>query len=73
MGGREAIATAGRLLAQGRRSDTPVVVVENCSRENERITRITLAELANGLGQAGGPVLVMIGEALRMRQHQPGC
>jgi uroporphyrin-III C-methyltransferase len=73
MGGREAIATAERLLAQGRRSDTPVVVIENCSRENERITRITLAELAKGLGQAGGPVLVMIGEALRMREHQPGC
>jgi uroporphyrin-III C-methyltransferase len=73
MGGREAIATAERLLAQGRRNDTPVVVIENCSRENERITRITLAELAKGLGQAGGPVLVMIGEALRMREHQPGC
>jgi uroporphyrin-III C-methyltransferase len=72
MGGREAIATAERLLAQGRRSDTPVVVIENCSRENERITRITLAELAHGLGQAGGPVLVMIGEALRMREHQSG-
>lgn len=71
MGGREAIATAGRLLAQGRRAGTPVVVVENCSRENERIARITLAELANGLDQADGPVLVMIGEALRMREHQP--
>ena len=29
MGGREAIATAQRLLAQGRRVDTPVVVIEN--------------------------------------------
>jgi uroporphyrin-III C-methyltransferase len=72
MGGREAIATAERLLAQGRRSDTPVVIIENCSRENERITRITLADLAKGLDQAHGPVLVMIGEALRRRGHQPG-
>jgi uroporphyrin-III C-methyltransferase len=73
MGGREAIATAERMLAQGRNADTPVVVIENCSRENEHITRMTLAGLAHGLGlgQSHGPVLVMIGEALRMREHQP--
>jgi uroporphyrin-III C-methyltransferase len=71
MGGREAIATAERLLAQGRRADTSVVTIENCSLENERITRMTLADLAHGLDQAHGPVLVMIGEALRMREHQP--
>jgi uroporphyrin-III C-methyltransferase len=71
MGGREAIATAGRMLAQGRPAGTPVVVIENCSRDNERVTRTTLAGLAQGLGQANGPVLVMMGEALRMRQHQP--
>jgi uroporphyrin-III C-methyltransferase len=71
MGGREAIATAERLLAQHRRPDTPVVIIENCSRDNERITRITLAGLAQGLAQANGPVLVMIGEALRMRACQP--
>lgn len=71
MGGREAIATAERMLAQGRSQDTPVVVIENCSRDNEHITRMTLAGLAHGLAQAHGPVLVMIGEALRMREHQP--
>ncbi|GAB3433187.1 uroporphyrinogen-III C-methyltransferase [Massilia solisilvae] len=71
MGGREAIQTAERLLAQGRPADTPVVIIENCSRDNERITRITLAALAHGLDQAHGPVLVMIGQALRMRTHQP--
>jgi uroporphyrin-III C-methyltransferase len=71
MGGREAIATAEALLAQGRPAATPVVVIENCSRENERITRMTLDALAHGLGQAGGPVLVMIGEALRLRAQQP--
>lgn len=70
MGGREAIATAGRLLEQGRRADTPVVVIENCSRTDERITRMTLAQLARGLDPAVGPVLVMLGEALRMRAHQ---
>jgi uroporphyrin-III C-methyltransferase len=46
-------------------------VVENCSRVDERIERLTLADLARGLEAAHGPVLVMIGEALRLRAHQP--
>jgi uroporphyrin-III C-methyltransferase len=70
MGGREAIATAQRLLAQGRRPGTPVVVIENCSRPGQRILRLTLATLARGLGEAHGPVLVMLGDALTMRPHQ---
>jgi uroporphyrin-III C-methyltransferase len=70
MGGREASATARRLLDQGRRADTPVVVIENCSRPDQRILRLTLAALAHGLGEAHGPVLVMLGDALKMRQHQ---
>jgi len=70
MGGREAAATAERLLAEGRRADLPVVVVENCSRADERILRLTLATLAHGLEMAHGPMLVMIGEALQRRAHQ---
>ncbi|MCU6498960.1 uroporphyrinogen-III C-methyltransferase [Rugamonas sp. A1-17] len=70
MGGREAIATAERLLAQGRRPDTPVVVIENCSRPDQRIRRLTVASLARGLGAAHGPVLVMLGEAMTTRSHQ---
>jgi uroporphyrin-III C-methyltransferase len=67
MGGREAVATARRLLGQGRAPGTPVVAVESCSRPEEKITRVSLAELAEGLEVAHGPVLVMIGEALRAR------
>lgn len=75
MGGREAAATAERLLAQGRRPDLPVIAVENCSRPDQRVLRLTLADLAYGL-DAGlesvhGPVLMMIGEALQRREHQP--
>jgi uroporphyrin-III C-methyltransferase len=70
MGGREAAATAERLLAEGRRPDLPVVVVENCSRPDQRILRLTLATLAHGLEMAHGPVLVMIGEALQRRAGQ---
>ncbi|WP_353154873.1 uroporphyrinogen-III C-methyltransferase [Herminiimonas fonticola] len=67
MGGREAIITAQKLLEQGRSPDLPVVVVENCSLENQRIMRIRLRELEQGLGECQGPVLVMIGEALAER------
>jgi len=70
MGGREAAATAERLLAEGRRADLPVVVVENCSRHDQRILRLTLATLAHGLEMAHGPMLVMIGEALQRRASQ---
>jgi uroporphyrin-III C-methyltransferase len=70
MGGREAAATAERLLALGRRPELPVVVIENCSRPDQRILRLTLADLAHGLETAHGPVLVMIGEALRRRERQ---
>jgi uroporphyrin-III C-methyltransferase len=48
-----------------------VVVIENCSRPDQRILRLTLATLARGLGAAHGPVLVMLGDALKMRPHQP--
>lgn len=68
MGGKEAITTARKLLAQGRSPETPVVAVENCSRENERILRLKLSELEQGLAACHGPVLVMIGDALAARQ-----
>jgi uroporphyrin-III C-methyltransferase len=70
MGGREAAVTAERLLAEGRRPELPVVVVENCSRADQRVRRLTLADLAHGLDVAHGPVLVMIGEAMAHRPHQ---
>lgn len=70
MGGREAAATAQRLLAQGRAPSTPVVVVENCSRDNQHILRLQLDQLESGLAQCEGPVLVMIGEALATRAEQ---
>lgn len=70
MGGREATVTAQRMLDQGRRPGTPVVVIENCSRPDQRIARLTLGTLACGLGAAHGPVLVMLGDALEQRSHQ---
>jgi uroporphyrin-III C-methyltransferase len=68
MGGKEAVVTAQKLLAQGRPPTLPVVVVENCSRDNERILRLQLSELEQGLSHCQGPVLVMIGAALALRE-----
>ncbi len=67
MGGREATATARRLLALGHAPETPVIVVENCSREDERIRHLQLSGLEQGLTECSGPVLVMIGPALAPR------
>lgn len=67
MGGKEAVITARRLLAQGRSPKLPVLVVENCSRDNQRIMRLKLSELEQGLSECSGPVLVMIGEAMAER------
>lgn len=67
MGGQEAIATAKRLLDRGKATQTPVVAIENVSRADERVMRMTLADMVNGIPDCSGPVLVMIGEALRER------
>lgn len=70
MGGREAMTTARKLLSLGRSPQLPVVVIENCSRSDERILRLELGDLESGLSNCHGPVLVMIGEALAMRPLQ---
>jgi uroporphyrin-III C-methyltransferase len=67
MGGKEAIATAQKLRAQGRPPTLPVLVIENCSRPDERVQWLQLSELEKGLADCSGPVLVMFGEALTRR------
>ena len=67
MGGQEAVATARRLLEHGKPAQTPVIAIENVSRADERVMRMTLADMVHGLPNCTGPVLVMIGEALRAR------
>lgn len=68
MGGKEAIATARQLMAQGRSPELPVIAVENCSRADERVMRLNLGELEKGLADCSGPVLVMFGEAFTPRR-----
>jgi uroporphyrin-III C-methyltransferase len=75
MGGKEAVITAQQLLAQGRPRGLPVIAIENCSRPDERVMRLTLGELEQGLGDCRGPVLVMIGDAMAKRPttHTPSA
>ncbi len=67
MGGSEAIATARRLLEAGKPASTPVIAIENVSRADQRVMRLSLAQMVEGIPDCTGPVLVMIGEALRSR------
>jgi uroporphyrin-III C-methyltransferase len=69
MGGQQAIATARHLIARGHPATTPVIVVESCSKPDERIVYLQLDSLEQGLSESSGPVLVMIGAALAQRQH----
>lgn len=68
MGGQEAIATARRMLERGKSAQTPVIAIENVSRADERVMRLSLGDMVQGLPSCSGPVLVMIGEALRERR-----
>lgn len=67
MGGKEALLTAQRMLAAGHPATLPIIVIENCSRASESWQHMTLADLAQGLPACEGPVLVMMGEAMRSR------
>ena len=67
MGGREAMLTAQRMLAANFPSNLPVIIIENCSRPDECSQFLSLDELSKGLPASSGPVLVMMGEAMRAR------
>ncbi|MFP7673273.1 uroporphyrinogen-III C-methyltransferase [Marivita sp. S0852] len=63
MGKRAARFMQGRLLMHGANPSTPVTIVENASRQNERIVEATLATLPSVLAEAGlsGPALLIYG------------
>ena len=60
-------AVAERLIGLGRAANTPVMAVENAGRENARAIPADLASVGAALDAAGleGPVVVVIGEAVR--------
>jgi uroporphyrin-III C-methyltransferase/precorrin-2 dehydrogenase/sirohydrochlorin ferrochelatase len=64
MGASRLTAIGEQLIGQGARPDTPVAIVENGSRAEQRVTLATLDSL-EGLGAGGGirsPALLIVGE-----------
>lgn len=66
MGSTVAASVAERLISVGLARETPVAVVENASRANRRLLHGTLKDLPDLAGRSdlGGPVMVIIGEAV---------
>lgn len=67
MGKKSARFIQGRLLMYGADRATPVSIVENATRADQRIVETTLAHLADDLSaaQVNGPALTLIGLAPR--------
>ena len=67
MAKRAARFIQGRLLMHGAAPDTPVTIVENASRADQRIVEATIATLPAALTETGitGPALLMYGLAPR--------
>lgn len=59
-----ATAVAERLIASGRRADTPALAVENAGRPNARLIQTRLSNLGQTVAEAKmtGPVLLVVGE-----------
>lgn len=75
MGKAAAGEVSARLVAAGLRGDTPVAMVENASRAEERImtTRLDLLGLAVKAALGDGPALLLIGQAVGAAQRPDPC
>jgi uroporphyrin-III C-methyltransferase len=67
MGKKSARFVQGRLLMHGATPATPVTVVENASRRDQRVLETTLEHLPSDLAEArfDGPALTFLGLAPR--------
>jgi uroporphyrin-III C-methyltransferase len=70
MGKSSAAIVSKNLIAAGMAKDTPVLLVENASLENERIfhSRIDLLPLAAKTALGNGPAIMLIGSAMERDQ-----
>ena len=72
MAASEAAAVRDRLLADGVDPATPVAIVENGTRPDERISSGRLADLARlAAGHVGGPSLIIVGDVAARAAVQP--
>ncbi|ARE42302.1 Siroheme synthase (plasmid) [Rhodovulum sp. P5] len=65
MGKRAAAFLRGRLMMHGAAEDTPVTVIENASRPDQRLIATRLIELPDALAGVEGPAVLMLGLAPR--------
>lgn len=65
MGKKSARFLQGRLMMHGAAADTPVTVVENVSRPDQRILSATLATLPAVVAETHGPAILLYGLAPR--------
>jgi uroporphyrin-III C-methyltransferase len=70
MGLSTAARIAERLMAAGRPSSTPVVVVENASLQDERRVLTTLAQLGDAVRGLDGPALLIVGEVAALAEER---
>ena len=73
MGKSAAGTVSGKLMAHGMAKDTPVMLVENASMENEQIfySRIDLLPLVARTALGDGPAIILIGPAVARDQLVP--
>lgn len=65
MGKASARFVQGRLMMHGAAADTPITIVENASRADERAVATSLAALPEALGGISGPAVLLYGLAPR--------
>jgi uroporphyrin-III C-methyltransferase len=65
MGKKSSRFIQGRLLMHGAAADTPVTLIENVSRADERVLAATLATLPEAAAQTEGPAIILFGLAPR--------
>jgi len=71
MGVTTAALLGGRMIAAGRAASTPVLVVENASRTDERRVLTTLEQLQTATCGLDGPALLVIGEVAALADVEP--
>ena len=65
MGKKSARFIQGRLIMHGAAADTPVTLIENVSRPDQRIVAATLASLPSAAAALEGPAVILYGLAPR--------
>ncbi len=65
MGKKSARFIQGRLMMHGAAATTPVTLIENVSRPDQRILAATLASLPEAAASLAGPAVILYGLAPR--------